>query len=155
MRRSIGELVIEILFNRQVEDTEEARKSPTFRYQRRQNKLVAVSGLLFLGIATLCVWGAASQSLAAGITLAFAFLVLIHTRALAAASDAIFDSLFERINLQSTWLHVRLNQIESNTEKDGKLKSQQRWQRNFTDFKTDDRHYYDSPEWYKSIDGEP
>ena len=52
-------------------------------------------------------------------------LTAVILRGIPAASDAIFDSLFERINAQSAWLHTRLNEIESNTSKGGSLKGQE------------------------------
>jgi hypothetical protein len=145
----LGDLVINALFGKQIGDDEEARKSPTWRYQKRQNKLVALGGLLFVGFATLCVWEASTESTRAGITVAFVCLVFINERGLSAASDAIFDSLFERINLQSAWLDARLTEIETNTAKDGKPKAQERWLNWPID---EDAHYYSSPERYRKTD---
>jgi hypothetical protein len=138
-----GDMIVTLLVGRQVGDDEQAKRSPTWRYQKRQNRLVAIGGLLFLGFAAVGVWVASGQSIRLGITLGFAFTVAMNAYALSAASDAVFDSLFERINLQSAWLHARLTEIESNTAKDGKARAQERWQSWPLD---DDHHYYTWPE---------
>jgi hypothetical protein len=149
----IGDFIVNLLFGRQVNDDDEAQKSPTWRYQKRQNKLVVVGGLLVLGFASFCVWGASSQSVRLGITVSFAFMVALNVWALSAASDAIFDSLFERINLQSAWLHARLTEIESNTSKDGRLRGQRRWEKYGSE--DDDAHYYTCPERYTGTGAAP
>jgi hypothetical protein len=149
----LGDLIVNLLFGRQVGDDDEAQKSPTWRYRKRTNKLVVVSGLLVLGFASLCVWGASGQSIPLGITVSFAFLVVLNVWALSAASDAIFDSLFERINLQSAWLHARLTEIETNTSKDGRLRAQRRWEKYATD--DEDTQYNTCPERYRGTDAAP
>ena len=73
-----------------------------------------------------------------------AWVVYLSTLALhyciAAVADAIFDSLNERVNIQSSWLDRRLSVIE---ERVGASSGQERWRKNATP--TDDpSHYYDS-----------
>ncbi len=90
---------------------------PTERYQQRQNKLVFSASLLvslfWIGI----VYIATEKSLGAGIVTAFAILYYKIHFASAVSSDAIFDSLWERINLQSNWMESRFDSIEVNIEK--------------------------------------
>jgi hypothetical protein len=148
-KKGFGNLVADILFGEQVGDDEEARKSPTWRYQKRQNKLLVHLSLLWVGFAAFCIWEAATESTRAGITVSFVFLVFLMFRAVAAALDAIFDSLFERINLQSAWLETRLTMIESNTAKDGKLRAQQLWQSAGLD---ESDYYYTCPERSKNTE---
>jgi hypothetical protein len=147
MRTSLGNLVINLLFGRQVGDTKEEQASPTYRYQKRQNKLVTLGGLLVGGGCCVVVWITSKESLAAGMTVSFGLLVAVVVRGIAAASDAVFDSLFERINAQSAWLHTRLNEIESNVSRDGSLKGQERWQ-HYDASMGDDAHFHTAPEWY-------
>jgi hypothetical protein len=93
--------------------------SPTYSYQNRQSKLV-FSGSLPAAFWIAVVWFAASQSLVAGLVVAFrVFYFKIHFVA-AVASDAVFDSLWERINLQSRWLDFRLTQIDGQLNWEGR-----------------------------------
>lgn len=87
-------------------------KSPTFNYQRRQTKLVSSVGLLSSAVLIAVVFYVAKYDLAAGIAVAFAVLYIKMHYVAAASSDALFDSLWERINLQSHWLDVRLRCLE-------------------------------------------
>jgi hypothetical protein len=145
---SLFDLVLTAVFGKLVRDDEAARKSPTWRYHKRRNKLVVLNSLVILALATVCVWGAASRDMALGIAVGFAFLWALNVYALAAASDALLVSLFERINLQSTWLHARLTEIEVNTSKDGKLKGQERWE---TWRKDEDSYNVAGPERWDSV----
>jgi hypothetical protein len=77
------------------------------------------------------VWYTSTKSPTNAFVLAFAILYIkIHFTS-AASSDAIFDSLWERINLQSKWLDFRMTYLErqvrgSKNEKSG----QQAWKEN-------------------------
>lgn len=147
MKTSFGNLIVDLLLGKQIGDSKKERASPTYRYQQRQNKLVILTGLLVLGLCCFIVWSVSKESLAAGIAVSFGLLAALIVRGIAAASDAIFDSLFERINVQSAWLHARLSEIEANSSKDGVPRSQERWQHS-NESMHDDAHYYTSPEWY-------
>jgi hypothetical protein len=146
----LGRLVLDLLFGKQVEEGDyEAQKTGTRRYQKRKNKLAFLSGLLAVGFMGWCVWEASDNSIRSGITVAFVILVLLNVYALSTAADAIFESLSERINLQSAWLHARLTEIESNTAKDGKLRAQARWERHEV---TESTHYSACPELWRTPD---
>jgi hypothetical protein len=146
----LGGLVLDLLFGKQVdEDDYEAQKSPTWRYQKRKNKLAFLSGLLAVGFMGWGVWEASGDSIRSGITVAFVILVLLNVYALTTAADALFESLSERINLQSAWLHARLTWIESNTAKDGKLRAQALWER---DEVAESTHYSSCPELWRTPD---
>jgi hypothetical protein len=142
-RRTFGDLILNVLFGKLSGFDEEAIRSPTRSYQQRKDKLGAVSGLIFFGFAAAAVWLASGQSIRLGLTVGFVFLAMLTIHAITLASDAVFDSLFERINLQTAWLDARLTEIERNTSKDGTPKAQERWQRWRLD---DDHHYYVWPE---------
>lgn len=149
MRKSFN-----LLFGDQVGDSEDERKSLPWRYQQRRNRVAVLLGLVMLGLATFFVWEAAGDNPRSGITVAFVLLIMFIVYSLREASDAIFNSIFERINLQSSWLHTRLDEIESNTSKDGKLKAQRRWQHYYPDAGSDDRLYVTAPEWWKAVEEE-
>lgn len=87
-------------------------KSPTLSYQRRQTKLVSSASLLLSAVWIAVVYFVAATNLAAGLAVAFAVLYSKLHFVAAASTDAMFDSLWERINLQSRWLDVRLRCLE-------------------------------------------
>jgi hypothetical protein len=136
MKKSLGEWVSNLIFGKMVGETEEEQRSPTWSYQRRQNKLVSSASLLSFGWWTAVVWLTSSQNIAIGITVAFAILLQRNWYFVASSSDALFDSINERINLQSAWLEVRLDIIE-HREKGGR----QRWTNRGGDY-----YYYFCPE---------
>jgi hypothetical protein len=85
--------------------------SPTEAYQSRQSSLVfsaALPAMFWTGL----VGYELSQSIEHGLTLAFFILYIKIHYAAATSSDAVFDSLWERINLQSKWLDFRLTFLE-------------------------------------------
>ncbi|HEX7971655.1 MAG TPA: hypothetical protein VF501_05490 [Thiobacillus sp.] len=108
-------------------------KSPTFNYQRRQTKLVSSVSLLSSAVLIGVVYYVAKYNLAAGIAVAFAALYSKMHYVAAASSDAVFDSLWERINLQSRWLDVRLRCLEIDVNRGkpdaGDEIAQEAWQR--------------------------
>jgi hypothetical protein len=146
MRRSaIVKRVSHLLFGVQVGDTEKEQQNPYWRYQRRRNKLVEYSGLLHVGIPTVGVWWLSSNSIPFGIAVLFFFLVRHINEVLTTTSDAIVESLHERINLQSCWLEARLNAIESKLlypemETQGGTKE---WEGLYSSPASDDSYYLD------------
>lgn len=87
------------------------KNSATYSYQSRQTKLVSssnISAVFWIGL----VWYTSTQSLTNAFVLAFAILYIIIHYVAAVSSDSIFDSLWERINLQSKWLDFRMTYLE-------------------------------------------
>lgn len=85
--------------------------SPTYSYQNRQSRLVfsaSLPALYWCGIVGFGIY----ENLGVGIFLAFSVLYgKVHYTA-STSADAVFDSLWERINLQSQWLNFRLTHLE-------------------------------------------
>ena len=105
--------------------------SPTYTYQRRQTKLIfssAIPALFWVGLIAYTL----NENLTYGLTLAFAVLYAKLHFTTAASADAIFDSLWERINLQSRWLNSRLTHLEDVMKAQGKERpwGQQLWAEN-------------------------
>lgn len=110
-------------------------------YQKRTEKFIAI-GLIYAALS--------------GLTLAFADDIKIEAMlfwstltiilCLATGFDAVRDSINERINIQSSWLNMRIKNLENATN----AKSGERiWQEN--GIPTDDSsHYYD--EYPEKID---
>jgi len=93
--------------------TDPPAEATTYNYQRRQSALVQSMSLLAAAFWIALVYFAAKESLAAGLAMAFAALYYkVHTVA-SMSSDAVFDSLWERTNLQSQYFDVRLRTIEA------------------------------------------
>ena len=143
---SLGSFLIDLVFGKQIGDSAEEGTSPTYRYQRRQNNPGVLAGLLAWGFACFVVWKFSHESMAAGIAVSFGLLAALTIPGIAAASDAIFDSGCERINFQSAWLHIRVNKIELNTSKDGRLKGQESWN-DVRESMDEAAHYHTCPEW--------
>lgn len=59
---------------------------------------------------------------------------------IASVSDAIFDSLNERVNIQSSWLHTRLSVVE---ERLGARSGQEQWLNDAVPT-NDPAHYFES-----------
>lgn len=77
-------------------------------YQHRVTKLVWLSNIYS---AAGAAWLLYSQIGQIGWLVYFSTVAILY--GLAAAADAVYDSLYERTNLQSAWLQSRLNAIES------------------------------------------
>lgn len=111
-------------------------------YQARVSKLVWVGNIYGIGMFIYFYFKQASFE---------AWVIYISTLAIlygiAAAADAVFDSINERINVQSSWLHVRLGSIENHI---GAKSGQQDW-KNDAMPTNDSSHYYDS--FPERIDG--
>jgi hypothetical protein len=143
---SFSDWLLRLLLGHQIGDTPEEAQSPTHNYQKRQNKLVASTGLIPVLFYGTVLYFIARENAALGIAFSFVFLraSIFHTTA--SASDAIFDSLFERINLQSLWLDHRLNGVETHIRPSDKMPSQSNWEP--IDL---EEAYYDYPEkWRRS-----
>ena len=130
-------------------------KSSTFNYQRRQTKLVFSGGLLSSAVLIAVVYFVAKYNLAAGIVVAFAVLYIKMHYVAAASSDAMFDSLWERINLQSRWLDVRLRCLEIDVNRGkpdaGDEIAQEAWQREAYDEQLSDAwHMYQEKDNWKA-----
>ena len=132
-KQGILNWIVAGLFGHQVGSSDAERQSPTYRYQQRQNKLVGMNRLINYGILTLIVWQAAEHNLAVGIAITFILLRATILGAAAAVSDAVFDSLFERINLQSEWLRTRLDALELELAERGHTRGQENWRRRVED----------------------
>ncbi len=110
--------------------------SPVHAYQSRQNKLIFSGSILPLLFWTGVVWFAADKNIVWGLIAAFSILYGKLHYVQAAGSDAVFDSLWERINLQSKWLDFRLQAIEAlikTGERRENLNGQQLWQDKMAD----------------------
>lgn len=109
-----------------------AKKKMT-HYQQRMTKLVVTSNVYLVACPIAFFFTEASPT---------AWLIWISTAAvlfgLAAALDAVFDSLSERINIQSAWLDVRLSVLERAV---GARSGQEAW-RNQGVATDDPEHYF-------------
>lgn len=107
-KRTAGLAALGILLGKQPDE-----KSPTYNYQRRQSALVQSMSMLPALFWVALVAYAAKESMSIGVTIAFAVLYYKIHFAAASASDAVFDSLWERVNLQSQYFDVRLQSMDS------------------------------------------
>lgn len=132
--------------------------SPTESYQRRQNKLVQSGSPIAMIFWTSIVYTASSKNIAIGIAAAFFIIYFKLFYCIAASSDAIFDSIWERLNLQSKWLDFRLHHIESKLDQRSEVAASQDagyqsgrayWDEHFNiDL---NESYYDYPERHKKV----
>lgn len=143
---SISDFLIDAVFGKQVSDNAEQRKNPTFNYRRRMNKFVALGGAFWWGAGLTTIWFSLQHDLKIGIVVAIGYLSLTLLVAIGAASDAIFDSLHERINLQSQWLNVRLSAIEDHLAISTDLRGETLWQAHSENRDTLDEAYHRWPE---------
>ena len=107
-------------------------------YQERVSKLIWVGNLyMIIGFFTL-------YSKDAPIIAWVVFLsTLVIIYCMAVLSDAIFDSLSERINIQSTWLDKRLESIELSV---GSTKGQEKWNAEAIPTNDKEHYFYNYPE---------
>jgi hypothetical protein len=125
---SLGEFFLTLMFGKHIGHSPEELASPTYNYQKRQNKLVLSGSLIGALFGGAMLYFITKGNVALGVALAFVMLRSSNWYMTASASDAIFDSLFERINLQSNWLHCRLTGIENRLAPAGQESSQTLWQ---------------------------
>lgn len=79
-------------------------------YQHRVTKLVWLSNIYCAAGAAWLIYKQIDQT---GWLVYFSTVAILY--GIAAASDAVYDSLYERTNLQSAWLQSRLNALESSS----------------------------------------
>lgn len=102
------------------------------RYQHRISKLVWAANIYGV-LGAFGIWYSSLPALA-WLVLASTITVLY---AVAAGFDAVFDSLNERINIQSAWLDARLSVLEKAT---GASSGQAKWAEHGVP--TDDSEHY-------------
>jgi hypothetical protein len=112
-----------------------AVKKKLTNYQDRMSKLVWFANIYGV-VAAIAIWFNQLGPLAWLIY----FSALLIVWSVAAGFDAVFDSLNERINIQSEWMHTRISTLENATNSDS---GQEKWLKEA--IPTDDpAHYFHS-----------
>lgn len=116
-------------------------KKKLTHYQTRITKLVWASNL-YLVVCPIALLYFGSSHI--GWLLYFSTATI--TYCLAAGLDAVFDSLSERVNVQSSWLDIRLSVLEHAVNaKSG----QEAWRTNATSTDDAQHYFYSYPEQLK------
>lgn len=113
-------------------------------YQKRMTKFVWISNIY--GAICFCTLTYLKAPLTDWLVYLSAAVILY---ALAAGLDAVFDTLSERINVQSSWLDVRLSVLESKIDADS---GQLAWRQIGTPTYDNSHYHYSYPEYIPERD---